>query len=191
MLWIWGGAWENRPPPLKRPAGLSPKAHVDNKLRKQLVVKIVSTTFSATYVRQWACVAKSGPTNFRVNPTSWAGVLSVVFQRLKPLHRQMIKMFKRIEGDGWLVAQPKCPDIFDTAPNDACLNSGIRNSQTSSSNIAQSKNSEATQLHDPTGIRVAPGRPTHVAMLTPKIAPGVGSNANVVVQGAWGGGVSG
>ena len=81
------------PPPFKRPADPSPKAHVDNKLRKQLIVKPVSTTFSATYVRQWACVAKFAPTHSRVNPTSWAGVLSVVFQRLKPLHHQMIKMF--------------------------------------------------------------------------------------------------
>ena len=90
------------PPPTKRPAGPSPTVNVDSKLRKQIIVKTVGTTFTATYTCQWACVAKFAPTSFRVNPTSWAGVLSVVFQRLKPLHRQMIKMFKRIEGEGWL-----------------------------------------------------------------------------------------
>jgi len=94
-------------------------------------------------------------------------------------------------GDQQEDGQLNSPDIIDTNLNDACLNSGIQNSQTSSNNTVQSKFAEAAQVHDPMGIRVAPGRPTRVAMLTQTIAPGVGSNAYVVVQGAWGGGVRG
>ena len=185
------------PPPVKRPADPSPKAHVNDKPRKQFIVKIVSTTFIATYIRQWACVAKYGTTSFKVNPKSWQGVLSVVFQRIKPLHRQMIDAFERFERGGWLgqrdlfwhqsfrhvteTAEPKVadiaggdrhedvkpnnPDITGTNLNDACLNSGIQNSRTSSNNTVRSKFAEAAQVHDPTGIRVAPGWPTRVVLV--------------------------
>ena len=85
------------PPPCKRPAGPSPTVSVDSKFRKQNIVKTVSTTFSATYIRQWACVTKIAPSSYRVNPASWAGVFSVVFQRLKPIHCQMFQLFERIE----------------------------------------------------------------------------------------------